>query len=198
MTVLVIGASGLVGAAAAAELGRHYRVVGASRAGEQRVDLDDPASITALFERLGPLEAVVSAAGVVPFAPATELNREDFLAGLGNKFLGQVELVRRGLAHVVDGGSFTLISGILSAETIPGSAAAAASNAAVDAYVRAAAPELPRGIRLNAVSPTVLTEATGYHEAFSGFETVDAAVVGRAYLRSVAGNATGRVFTVGY
>jgi len=65
--------------------------------------------------------------------------------------------------------------------------------------VRGAAIELPRGIRINVVSPTVLTESMGaYAPYFRGFEPVTAQRAAQAYLRSVEGAQTGRVYRVGY
>jgi NAD(P)-dependent dehydrogenase (short-subunit alcohol dehydrogenase family) len=71
-------------------------------------------------------------------------------------------------------------------------------NAALEGFVRAAACELPRGIRINLISPTVLTESLeAYDGFFPGFESVPAATVAQAY-RSVEGVQTGRVYKVGY
>jgi hypothetical protein len=56
---------------------------------------------------------------------------------------------------------------------------------------------LGRGLRINAVSPTLLTEsAEAYGSVFPGFETVPAARVALAYQRSVEGAQTGKVFEV--
>ena len=61
----------------------------------------------------------------------------------------------------------------------------------------AAAVELPRGIRINAVSATVLAEAPSYHESFRGFTQAPAATVAQAYVKSVEGVQTGCVFKIG-
>lgn len=58
----------------------------------------------------------------------------------------------------------------------------------------AAACELPRGLRINAVSPSVLADAPGYHSAFPGFEPVSSHSVGQLFVKSVLGVQTGRVF----
>lgn len=108
--------------------------------------------------------------------------------------LSQLNLVRIGLPFVRDGGSFTLTTGILAREPLPAGSAAAMANGAVESFVISAAGEMPRGIRLNAVSPTVLESATGYHEAFAGFEQVSDARLGQAFVRSVEGITTGRVY----
>lgn len=194
--VLVVGASGTVGQAVADTLADTHEVVRSSRNEGERADMSDPASVRALFERVGPVDAVVCCAGAVPFKPVTELTVADYRAGLEDKVLGQVNLVTEGLAHVRDGGSFTLISGVLSREPIATGAAASLANGALESFVMAAATELPRGIRINAVSPGVLAEAEGYHPYFPGFSHVPAVEVARAYVRSVDGVETGKTFSV--
>lgn len=196
MRILVVGRSGHIGTAAAAALQERHEVIGASRSTDPAVDLRDPDSIRALFDRLGTFDAVVSAFGAAPFAPAPELTSADLTAAFEGKVLSQLDLVRIGLESVVDGGSFTLTTGILAREPVPGGAAAAMANGAVEAYVRVAGGELPRGIRINAVSPTVLASAPEYFDTFRGFEPVSDERVGLAYVRAVEGIETGRTFTV--
>jgi len=60
----------------------------------------------------------------------------------------------------------------------------------------AAANEL-QGQRINAVSPTVLTEALDKYGAFfPGFESASASRVALAYRRSLEGVETGKVYRV--
>lgn len=196
MKIIVIGASGHVGRAAVAALASRHEVVEAGRSSDPAVDITDPASIQAFFETVGEVDAVVSAAGAVPFAPLAELRREDYLAGIEGKVLSQVGLVRIATPFLRDGGSITLTSGIVGRAQIATGAAAALANGALEAFVRAAATELPRGLRLNAVSPTVLAEAEGYHDAFPGFVPVASEIVGAAFRRSVEGVETGQVYAL--
>jgi NAD(P)-dependent dehydrogenase (short-subunit alcohol dehydrogenase family) len=198
MKVLIVGAGGILGKAVAAELGARHEIVGASRSsGDVHVDLRDAASVDALFRAVGPLDAVISTAGKVPFAPLAELNESAYLEGLQDKLLGQIRLVNAGVSHLRDGGSFTLITGILTEQPILSGAVASTVNGAVEAFVRAAAIELPRGIRINVVSPTVLTEAMhAYAPYFRGFEPVSAARAAMAFARSVEGRQTGQVYKV--
>src|SRR3712207_8306707 len=58
-------------------------------------------------------------------------------------------LFRSGLNHVTDGGSFTVVSGILGEDPIATGSVAATVNGGLYALVRAAAIELPRGPRIN-------------------------------------------------
>ncbi|RQO79283.1 short chain dehydrogenase [Acidovorax sp. FJL06] len=196
--VLLIGASGTIGQAVHANLGARHDVITVGRSsGTHQADLARPASLAALFAAVGKVDAIVSTAGNVHFGPLAEMTAEQFHIGLQDKLLGQVQLALLGQRYLNDGGSITLISGILSTEPIRNGASATAVNAAIEGFVTAAAIELPRGLRINAVSPTVLTESMGtYAPFFPGFEPVPAARAALAYQRSVEGAQTGRVYRV--
>ncbi|MCO4252084.1 short chain dehydrogenase [Pseudarthrobacter raffinosi] len=197
MKVLVIGASGRLGAAAASALSQHHEVIEASRSGEVQVDLSDTASIASMFERIGRVDAVIACTGAVPFKPLAGLSPDDFRAGINDKVLGQVNLVQTGTPYVNDGGSFTLTTGVLAREPIVTGVVASLANGALESFVMAAAAELPRGIRINAVSPSVLEEATDYHSYFPGFVRISSEDAGQAYVKSVDGIQTGRVIPLG-
>ena len=198
MKILIVGASGTLGQAVAAELGARHDIVRAGRSsGDVRVDMRDAASVAAMYRDIGELDAVVCTAGKVPFAPLADLSEAKYLEGLQDKLLGQVRLVEAGTPTLRDGGSFTLITGILAEQPIVAGACASMVNGAVEAFVRAAAIELPRGIRINVVSPNVLTEAMdSYAPFFRGFEPVSAARAALAFSRSVEGRQTGQVYKV--
>jgi NAD(P)-dependent dehydrogenase (short-subunit alcohol dehydrogenase family) len=198
MKVVVIGASGNIGRAIVNELGARHEIieVGKTR-GQQQVDITKAESVKALFERLGRVDAIVSAAGGVHFGPLVEMTAEQFSVGLHDKLLGQVNLALVGQHHLSDGGSITLTSGILADEPVRQGSNATTVNAALEAFARAAAIELARGQRINVVSPTVLTESVvTYQSFFRGFEPAPAARVALAYSRSVEGSQTGRVYRV--
>lgn len=195
MRIVVVGATGTIGKEIVKALegrGRHEIVPVSHSRGEHRVDLASRDSIAALFAKLGSFDALVSAAGNAKFAPLAKLTDEDFAFSLGDKLMGQVNLVRLGAAAIRDGGSFTLTSGVLAGEPMPGGAAVSVVNAGVEAFVRAAALELPRGVRVNAVSPPWVTETM---KALGMDPTggLDAAKVAAAYVESVEGRATGTV-----
>jgi enoyl-ACP reductase-like protein len=135
--------------------------------------------------------------GSTPFGPWDQMDRNAWMAGVTNKLLGQVELVRQGTRVVREGGSFTLISGILAREPIRTGSVASAVNGALEAWVAASAGELWGQYRINAVSPTVLTESREkYAGTFPGFPTVDGADVAAAFVRSVESMDTGQVYNV--
>ncbi len=199
MRVLVVGATGRLGRAVVEALADRHEVVEASRSSAHFVDLRNPASIAGLYSSVGLVDAVACTAGKTPYAALAELTSEQWLAGVRDKLLGQVELVRLGVDHVTDGGSFTLVSGILSVEPVLTSGVASTVDGAIDAFVRSAAIELPRGLRVNAVSATVFEEAwDDYGAMFAGATPVPVADAARAYLKSIEGAATGQVIRVGY
>lgn len=197
MKILVIGASGLIGKGVADELAKKHEVIRASRNGDVQVDVNNPESIAEMYKRVGKLDAVAFAAGKVPFKPLTELTREDFVAGLTDKAIGQIDLVLKGTDYLSDGGSFTLMSGVLAREAILTGAVASAANGAIESFVMAASVELPRGIRINSISPNVLVESPGYHDYFPGFEQVKLADVVRLYVKSIEGPQTGQIYKLG-
>ncbi len=193
MRILLIGATGTIGQAVAAALEpRNELVLASHRKAPVNVDIADPESIRALFERVGHVGAVVCAAGQAAFKPLADLSDDDFTFSLENKLMGQVNVVRLGLASVADGGSITLTSGMLAQEPERGSAAFSLVNAGVEGFARAAALEAPRGIRINVVSPPWVTETVrALGRSTDG--TLPANAVARAYVRSVEGDETGRV-----
>ena len=195
MRILIVGASGTIGQAVVDALAARHELVLASRSkSPERVDLADPASIRALFKRVGRIDAVVSVAGEAAWKPLAQLTDEDFAFSLGSKLMGQVNLVRFGSDVVADGGSFTLTSGVLATRPTPGGAAITLVNAGVDAFTRAAALELARGIRINSVSPPWVSEtltAMG-RDPSGGLPATD---VARSYVESVEGKQTGAVIT---
>jgi NAD(P)-dependent dehydrogenase (short-subunit alcohol dehydrogenase family) len=198
MRVLIVGASGIIGRAVVGELGARHEIVTAGRSsGDLRLDITSTESIHAMFEQAGRVDAVVSATGKVKFAPLEAMGPADYEIGLRDKLMGQVNLVLIGRAFLADGGSFTLTTGVLDHDPIRQGSSASMVNGAVNAFVLAAAIELPRGLRINAVSPGVITEAmAGYAPFFRGFEPVPAARAALAYARSVEGAQTGQVYRV--
>ena len=198
MKIILVGASGTIGQAIDRELRERHDIVRVGRnSGELQVDITDPASIRRLFEQTGTFDALISAAGNAHFGALEELSAKEFAVGLDDKLMGQVNLVLIGRELANDGASFTLTSGVLSEDPIRYGAAVSTVNAALDGFVRAAAIELPRGLRINGVSPTILEESLpAYGPYFRGFKAVPAATVALAYAKSAEGRQTGQVYRV--
>lgn len=193
MRILIIGASGTIGAAVAQALETRHTVLRASQARSAlAVDLADRDSIKRLYAKVGRVDAVVSAAGQAAFRPLPALTDADFALSLNNKLMGQVNLVRLGVEFLADGGSFTLTSGILSRRPMPGGAAVGLVNAGLEGFVRAAALDLPRGIRINAVAPGWVRETLAAMK-MDPAPGIPAAQVAGTYVRCVEGLMTGHV-----
>jgi NAD(P)-dependent dehydrogenase (short-subunit alcohol dehydrogenase family) len=203
LRILLVGASGTLGRAVAAELGQRHEVIAAGRnSGSLKIDLTDVDSIRHGLEQAGELDAVICAAGKVNFAPLADFKAAPYgeslhTLGIADKLLGQVNLALAARDHLRDGGSITLTTGILTEQPIVQGSSATLVNGAVEGFVRAAAIELPRGLRINVVSPNVLVEAmSSYAPYFRGFEPVSAARAALAFSRSVEGAQTGQVYRV--
>ncbi len=192
MRILVVGATGTIGAAVARALSPEHEIVGVHRGSTPPVDIVQPSSIKAMFQAIGQVDAIVSAAGDAAFRPLRELSDADFQLSLTSKLMGQVNLVRVGLDYLRDHGSITLTSGVLSSHPMPGSAAVSLVNAALEAFGRAAALEAPRHIRVNVVSPPWVTDTL----ARLGMDTsigLTPEQVAALYVKSVTGAQTGEV-----
>ncbi|HDX8376328.1 TPA: short chain dehydrogenase [Aeromonas dhakensis] len=198
MKIVIVGASGTIGSAVSDLLAKDHQVIRVSHSqGDARVDMRDPASIRGLFAKLGQFDALVVASGSAAFNALTEMTDEEWQLGIQSKLMGQINLTRAAIPHLNDKGSITLISGILSEEPINWGASVTTINGAVEHFVKAAACELPRGLRINVVSPSVLEESMDkYADFFPGFVPVPAARVVQAYQKSVLGVQTGQVFRV--
>ena len=195
MKVILFGASGTIGTAVGKALQENgHLVVGVSRrSGEFSADIRDIESLKALYKKIRSFDAVACAAGDVFPAPLEQSTDEQWASSLQSKAMGQINIVRAGLPFIADKGSFTLVSGILTDEVTFACTLGATINHTVEGFVKAAATELPRGLRINCVSPTVLTESKAYHPYFPGFIPVDASEVGQAYLRAISNPMTGRI-----
>ena len=198
MKIIVVGATGDIGQAACDALGGKHDLVRVGRTGgDLQADVTDINAVHQLYDTVGAFDAVVSCAGDVTFAGLQDFTQESFLFGLQQKVMGQVNLVLAGLDRLTDGGSFTLTSGVLDRDPIPMGTGAATANGALAGFVTAAAIELPRGLRVNVVSPGMLeVSAPRYGAWFPGHKPVSSQDVGRAYVKSVEGALTGQVIVV--
>src|SRR6185437_7301943 len=112
----------------------HELVTVGRTSGDVQADTTDPAGIAHVFDEAGDVDAVVSAAGSVPYKRITDMTPDDYLSAYHGKVASQVELVRQGTSRIAARGSFTLITGVLSREPIVTGSAAALANGAVEAF----------------------------------------------------------------
>lgn len=198
MKILLIGATGLLGKAIAKELeGKHEIIRAARHNADVEVDITKPHRIKEMFEQVGKVDAVICAAGNAHFGPLKEITPELNENTIESKLKGQINLILLGMEHVNDGGSFTLTTGVIMDEPIYQGASSAMANGAVKAFVKSAATEAPRGIRINSVSPTVFQESSEeLREFFPGFEPVPLSKVALAFRKSVEGVQTGQSYEI--
>tara|TARA_R110002074_G_scaffold37992_10_gene102849 strand:+ start:2075 stop:2698 length:624 start_codon:yes stop_codon:yes gene_type:complete len=198
MKIVIIGARGAVGNTAVEALsGRHEIIEVGKTSGDVQVDLEDASSIRAMYDQVGKIDALVCAVGHGHFGPVDEMTTEQFLKGINGKVMPQINLVLSGFDHMNDGGSFTLTSGVLNRDPIRGGSCAAAANGAIDGFVKGAAVDMPRGIRINAVSPEVLeVSREKYDGFFRGHHHVSNDAVGLAFSKAVEGCMNGQVLIV--
>lgn len=199
MKIIIVGGTGTIGKAVAQELTQRHTVITVGHSsGDFQVDIKDSKSIDALYKAIGSFDALVAATGEVHFGPLTEFTKEQYQVGLDSKLMGQINLVLTGLRYINNGGSFTLTSGILSHDPIRFGSSAAMVNGAIDSFVKSAAIEMSDNLRINAVSPSILSESIdSYGPYFRGFEPTPASRVALAYSKSVEGAQTGMIYHVG-
>lgn len=189
MKIILLGASGIIGSEIDKALSPNHEIVRAGRNGDVKVDYTDTQSVKAMFDQVGKFDALITAVGRdSAFKPYENLTDEDFEYGFQRKFMAQINLVRVGTPYANDGASFTLSSGYLSDYPNPASAATGPFNAAVDSFARTVGPMLPRGIRVNVVSPAPVVSPD---EAGRGVVTASQAAAG--YIKSIEGTMNGEV-----
>jgi len=127
-------------------------------------ELTRPDEVESLVPRavaaLGGLDGLVQCAGIVRYGSAVDLGRADLDRQLSVNFVAAFSLtqaVARELLAAGSGGSIVHVASTLGLRPARGSAAYAASKAALIAATRAFALELaPHQIRVNAVAPGII------------------------------------------
>ena len=195
MRIIVVGATGTIGKAVADALeARDHQVLRASRKGDLPVDIESPDSIKHMYEVTGEIDGVVACVGKGAWKPLTELQDTDLNFTIANKLLGNINLVRFGVENMRDKGVFLLTAGIFSKEPPPGVPALAMVNGALESFARGAAKDLPRGIRINTVSPPFIKETA---EAMGMEGGLPAEENAKTYVELVEGAQTGQVVFTG-
>jgi NAD(P)-dependent dehydrogenase (short-subunit alcohol dehydrogenase family) len=193
--IIVIGATGTIGSEVVKALSLHkHEVIRASRNDDVRVMLDDPASVRALFESLREVDAVVVCAGNDVLKPFADLTDADYEVGLRSKLMGQVSVARFAKDRLRDNGSITLTTSLLAMHPMVGSASASMISGGLEGFVRAAALEMPRGLRINAVSPPWVKE-TMVKYGMDPTPGLAASDVAKAYVAAVEGSHQGKIRT---
>ncbi len=192
--IIIIGALGTMGKYLAEAFEHEHEIVRvATKSGEYQVDITSANSIEEFYKKVGEFDALVSTAGPTFVGPWESLNDKEFRKGVEGKMMGQINLVLIGQHYIKSKGSFTLISGALTYEPQLNFANASAANGGIEGFVRAAAIELDRGIRINAVSPTVIENSPQYFPYFPGEIPVTMKQLEYGFRKSIFGANTGEI-----
>lgn len=190
----MVGASGTMGSYLANAFEKEHDLIRADRKGRDvQVDITSPQSIEKMYQHIGAFDALVCTAGPTFVGTWKNLDDTTFRQGVEGKMMGQINLVLIGQHYIKPKGSFTLISGAVTHEPQKGFANASAANAAVEGFVRAAAIELDNGIRINAVSPTVIENSPQYFPFFPGEMPVTMKQLECGFRKSIFGANTGQI-----
>jgi len=190
--IIIVGATGTIGRAVVNLFESKHEIIKASRNGDVRVDLSNPDSIKEMYGEVPEIDAVVCAAGDARFGPLDSFSDKDFQFSLGSKLMGQVNLVRFGRGNINDGGVFTLTTGVLAHSPDSATVMLTMINRGLEAFVEAAALDMPRNQRLNAVCPPMAKETA--EKMGWGPGGVPAAEIAKYYLQSVESGFNGTLF----
>lgn len=195
MKIVLIGATGTIGKVVVEELSEHDIISVGCSSGEHQIDIEDRDSIEALFEKVGTVDAIVSATGVIAFAPVKELSYQDIKKSIDNKILGHINLFQIGSRYIREGGSITFTSGYLAQNPMMGGSAVSMVNAALDSFAKASAFELGTSLRVNTVSPRFVKETMELMGMDSTYG-ISAADTAKAYRYALESKETGQAFDV--
>jgi len=204
LRILVIGGNGVIGKGVVNELKKFANddrpieiVIAGRNSGTIKVDITDSKSIDDMFTNNAKFDHVINTCGDGLFGPVSTYTKQSITNGFLGKAISQMDLVLHAFKHLKDGGSITLTSGFLDTYFTYGASGAATINCAVNTFARAAALECPRGIRLNAVSPGLLTESIKtYGPYLPGYHAVDSKDCAYAYVRCVFGGINGKAIEI--
>ena len=156
--VVVVGATGALGARIAAHLAAagarvsaivrdHTRLDGASVFQYALADVTDSGALRLAFASVAtaaPIDGVVNATGVVAFGRIDELDDTTLAKLFAVNATAPIVMLRESATLIADGGFFVNISGVVATQPVAGMAAYSASKAAAWAAMSAVARELRR------------------------------------------------------
>jgi NAD(P)-dependent dehydrogenase (short-subunit alcohol dehydrogenase family) len=198
MRILVIGASGTIGKRLTPVLAQQHEIITAGRnSGEVRVDISSEQSIKELFEQVKNIDACICIAASGPLDDFATLTEQQLQADLKGKLFGQMNIVLIGQHHINNNGCFTLTSGIFADIPYKGVTGGGIISGALHSFVLSASIELPRNIRINAVSPGLAEDsAKEYGHLFPGMPAVAMNKLTAAYAKTIEDNFNGQILRV--
>lgn len=153
LALMDINADGL--AAAGEALPRGSEVLTISGSATEAAVCDR--AVSAMVERFGGVDCVVTSAGLVKVEPALDVSPEDFRRTLDVNVLGSFLAARAAARWMTanGGGSIVMIGSVYGSSGAPNRTSYCASKGAVHNMVQSLAVEWgPLGVRVNAVAPT--------------------------------------------
>lgn len=153
--IVVVGATGVLGARIAAQFAAagvrvsavvrdHTRLDGASVSQYALANVTDHVALSTAFASVAPFDGVVNAVGVVAFGNVADLDDATLARLFAVNSVAPIVMLREAAPHIVDGGYFINLSGVVATQPVAGMAAYSASKAAAWAAMTAAARELRR------------------------------------------------------
>jgi len=138
----------------------------------ERADLTDPAELESMFDRIAGdrhvIDILVNSAGILVRKPLVDTEHADWQQLFALNAIAPARCIRRavilGCRHVVN------VADIAADKAWKKHAAYIASKAALVALTRAAAVELAPQVRVNAVSPGLITVPHGMEDIYKGVE----------------------------
>ncbi|MEU3462854.1 SDR family oxidoreductase [Streptomyces sp. NPDC006733] len=129
-------------------------------------DVRDPDALRQLMTEtaghFGGIDIVVANAGVTRNGGVARLSAHDWRDVMSTNVDGVFHTVQAALPHLRSGGSILTVSSAMATRAVPGASAYATSKAAIEAFTRCCAVECaPRGIRVNCLSPGILSVGMG-------------------------------------
>jgi NAD(P)-dependent dehydrogenase (short-subunit alcohol dehydrogenase family) len=199
MKAVVIGSSGTIGKAISQLLkDKGHEVIEVSRSTKPGIDIQNPSSIDSFYAGLGQVDAIICAAGDAAFVSLDKLTDEQIQLSLTSKLLGQVNVVRKGLANLRPNGAFVITGGILAYTPWPQTSMIAMVNLGLEGFAKAAALDMTEGRRVVIVHPPWVAE-TAAKLGMDASPWPSAAKTAEAYVSAIEGNKNGAaVFVEGH
>ncbi|MCG8530333.1 MAG: short chain dehydrogenase [Desulfovibrionales bacterium] len=194
-TLIVIGATGLIGSHLVADAKERFSVISVSRHSAPSIDMTQPESIRTFFAAPPPFTHIAVTAGETSFKLLPDLTEEELLIGIRSKMMGQMLIALEAYKHLPPHGSITLTGGVTARKPFAGTAGTAFVNGALNAFAHAASLEFTEGRRINVISPGWIrqtAEKMGVHNV----HTVEVEEVARAYRNVIEGDINGQVIEV--
>ena len=138
-----------------------------------------------MFNEVKNIDACICIAGDSHTGDLATLTEENLYLGIRNKLVGQANLVLIGQNYLNDNGSFTLTSGKMGDKPAKNAAGKAIVNGGINSFVLAASIEMPRGLRINVVSPSKISDIPE-NDLING------------YLKSIEGDTNGEIIKINY